>query len=323
MRVVRRLNTFILLILILFVAYIRYRTEFHIVENRALLDALLISLIVIFLASFINSITGSLILRRVSTPRDRYTLRKTASIFITVIAFASLFAIWFERTSTLFIAYGIFSAGVAIALQDVLKNIAGGILLIVTRPFKAGDRIEVGDSVGDVLDIGSLSTTIMEIREWVDADQYTGRLITIPNSFALNQTIKNYTKDYSFIWDEVRILLIYGSNWEKAREIALKVADPIVREFEDLAKKELRLLGLKYFVTTYDVQTKLFMKLEENWIEMRLRYVVEPRKRRAISDNLVASILEAFEKEEDIMVGTAVGIDLMNNQGEGKQSKSL
>jgi hypothetical protein len=56
--------------------------------------------------------------------------------------------------------------------------------------------------------------------------------------------------------------------------------------------------------------------LEENWIEMRLRYVVEPRKRRAISNNLVSSILEAFEKEEDIMVGTAVGIDLMNNQGE-------
>jgi len=317
MRVIRGLNTFILLILILFIAYIRYRTEFYIVEDRALLDALLISLIVIFLASIINSITGSLILRRVSTARDRYTLRKTASILITVLALASLSAIWFERTSTLLIAYGIFSAGVAIALQDFLRNIAGGILLIIARPFKAGDRIEVGDSVGDVLDIGSLSTTIMEIREWVDADQYTGRLITIPNSFVLNQTIKNYTKDYSFIWDEVRILLIYGSNWGKAREIALKVADPVVGEFEDLAKRELRQMGLKYFVTTYDVQTKLYMKLEENWIEMRLRYVVEPRKRRAISHLLISSILEAFEKEEDIMVGTAVGIDLMNSPNKG------
>ena len=80
-------------------------------------------------------------------------------------------------------------------------------------------------------------------------------------------------------------------------------------------------MGEKYFITTYDVQTKLFMKMEENWIEMRLRYVVEPRKRRAVSHLLVSSILEALEKEEDIMVGTAVGIDLMNSQGEGKQSK--
>jgi len=314
MRVFQRLNGFILLVLILFIAYIRYLTDFYIFEDRSLLDALLTSLIVVFLAYLINSLAGNLILRRVSASKDRYTLRKTISILVTVLVFASLFAIWIERTTTLIIAYGILSAGVAIALQDLLRNIAGGILIIISRPFKAGDRIQVGDSTGDVLDIGSFNTTIMEIREWVDADQYTGRILHIPNSFVLNQTIKNYTRDYSFIWDEIRILLIYGSNWKKAEEIALKTAGPIVGEFEDLAQTELRLLGEKYFITTYDVQTKLFIKMQENWIEMRLRYVVEPRKRRAISHLLISSILEALEKEEDIMVGTATSIDLMKSR---------
>ncbi|MCO5381125.1 MAG: mechanosensitive ion channel family protein [Methanosarcina barkeri] len=313
----RRLNTFILLILILFIAYIRYLTDFYISEDRYLLDAFLISLIVVFLAYIINSITGNFILRRISTARERYTLRKTASILITVLALAFLFAIWIERTSTLFIAYGILSAGVAIALQDVLRNIAGGILLVVARPFKAGDRIQVGDTTGDVLDIGSFNTTIMEIREWVDADQYTGRILSVPNSFALNQTIKNYTRDYSFIWDEIRILLIYGSNWKKAKEIALRAAGPVVGEFEDLARRELLLMGKRYFFTTYEVRTNLYMKMEENWIEMRLRYVVEPRKRRAISHLLISNILEALEKEEDIMVGTAVGVDIINTSEKG------
>ena len=317
MRILQRLNFLILLVLILFIAYIRYLTDFYIFEDRSLLDALLVSLIVLFLAYVVNFLAGNLILRRVSTARERYTLRKTASILITVLAFASLFAIWIERTSTLLIAYGILSAGVAIALQDLLRNIAGGILIIVSRPFKAGDRIQVGENTGDVLDIGSFSTAIMEIREWVDADQYTGRILHIPNSFVLNQTIKNYTRDYSFIWDEIRILLIYGSNWKKAEGIALKAAAPIVGEFENLARTELLLMGEKYFTTTYEVQTKLFMRLEENWIEMRLRYVVEPRKRRAVSHLLISSILEALEKEDDIMVGTAVGIDLIKPQGEG------
>ena len=311
------MNIFILLVLILFIAYIRYLTDFYIFEDRSLLDALLTSLIVVFLAYIINSLAGNLILRRVSASKDRYTLRKTISILVTVLVFASLFAIWIERTTTLIIAYGILSAGVAIALQDLLRNIAGGILVIISRPFKAGDRIQVGDSTGDVLDIGSFNTTIMEIREWVDADQYTGRILHIPNSFVLNQTIKNYTRDYSFIWDEIRILLIYGSNWKKAEEIALKTAGPIVGEFEDLAQTELRLLGEKYFITTYDVQTKLFMKMQENWIEMRLRYVVEPRKRRAISHLLISNILEALEKEEDIMIGTATSIDLMKSPEKG------
>lgn len=313
MRILQRLNYFILLVLIVFIAYIRYLTDFYIVEDRSLLDALLTSLIVVFLAYIINSLSGNLILRRVSTAKDRYTLRKAVSILVTVLVLASLFAIWVERTSTLLIAYGILSAGVAIALQDLLRSIAGGILIIISHPFKAGDRIQVGDSTGDVLDIGSFSTTVMEIKEWVDADQYTGRILHIPNSFVLNQTIKNYTKDYSFIWDEIRILLIYGSNWKKAEEIALKTAGPVVGEFENLAQTELRLLGGKYFVTTYDVQTRLYTKLQENWIEMRLRYVVEPRKRRAISHLLITNILEAFEKEEDIMVGTATSIDLMKS----------
>jgi small-conductance mechanosensitive channel len=312
MRILQRLNVIILLLLILFIAYIRYLTDFYIFEDRSLLDAFLISLIVVFLAYVVNSLAGSLIIRRVSTAKDRYTMRKTVSVLVTVLVFASFFAIWIERTSTLLLAYGILSAGVAIALQDLLRSIAGGVLIIMTRPFKAGDRIQVGDSTGDVLDIGSFSTSIMEIREWVDADQYTGRILHIPNSFVLNQTIKNYTRDYSFIWDEVRILLIYGSNWKKAEKIALKSAGPIVEEFESLARTELLLMGEKYFTTTYEVQTKLFMRLEENWIEMRLRYVVEPRKRRAVSHLLISNILEALEKEDDIMVGTAVGIDLMN-----------
>lgn len=314
MRVLQSLNVFIMLVLILFLAYIRYLTDFFI-QNRVFLDALLISLAVVLFAYLVNSLADNLILQRVSASKDRYTLRKTISILITVLAVASLFAIWVERTSTLLIAYGILSAGVAIALQDLLRNIAGGILIILSRPFKAGDRIQVGDSIGDVLDIGSFSTTIMEIREWVDADQYTGRILQLPNSFALNQTIKNYTRDYSFIWDEIRIMLIYGSNWKKAEEIALKTAGPIVGEFEELAQKELSLLGKKYFITTYDVQTKLYTKMQENWIEMRLRYVVDPRKRRAISHLLISNILEALEKEEDIMVGTATSIDLMKAPG--------
>ncbi|AAM06803.1 TPA: mechanosensitive ion channel [Methanosarcina acetivorans] len=316
MRILQRLNVFILLVLILFLAYIRYLTDFFI-QNRFFLDALLVSLVVVLLAYLANSLADNLIMRRVSTSKDRYALRKTVSILITIFAVASLFAIWVERTSTLLIAYGILSAGIAIALQDLLRNIAGGVLIIISRPFKAGDRIQVGDNVGDVLDIGSFSTTIMEIREWVDADQYTGRILQIPNSFALNQTIKNYTRDYSFIWDEIRVMLIYGSNWKKAEEIALKTAGPIVGEFEDMAQKELSLMGKKYFITTYDVQTKLYTKMQENWIEMRLRYVVDPRKRRAISHLLISNILEFLEKEEDIMVGTATSIDLMKAPEKG------
>ncbi|MCQ1534789.1 mechanosensitive ion channel [Methanosarcina sp. KYL-1] len=312
MGVIRGLNTLIFLILIFLVAYARYFTDFFI-ESQVLLDALLNSLIVILLAYTANSLAGDFIRRKVSDTKDRYTFRKTVSTLLSLFAFAALFAIWFEETATLVIAYGILSAGVAIALQDLLKSVAGGIIIFVSRPFKAGDRIQVGDCIGDVLDIGNFSTKLMEIREWVDADQYTGRIIQLPNSFVLSENIKNYTRDFSFIWDEIKIMLIYGSNWKKAEEIALKISGPVIGEFEALARKELQRMGEKYFITTYDVQTKLYTKIEENWIEMRLRYVVEPRKRRAVSHLLISNLLQAFEQEEDIMVGTASSIDILDS----------
>jgi small-conductance mechanosensitive channel len=312
MGVIRGLNTLILLILISLIAYARYFTTYFI-ENLVLLDALLYSLIVILAAYTANILAENFIRKKISDTRDRYTFRKTVSTLLSLFAAASLFAIWFEETATLVIAYGILSAGVAIALQDLLRSMAGGIIIFISRPFKAGDRIQVGDSIGDVLDIGSFSTKIMEIREWVDADQYTGRIVQIPNSFVLSDNIKNYTRDFSFIWDEIRIMLIYGSNRKKAEEIILGTCNPLLEEFETLAKKELQRMGEKYFITTYDVQTKLYTKIEENWIDIRLRYVVEPRKRRSVSHLLITNILQAFDEEEDIMVGTATSIDIMDS----------
>ena len=246
-----------------------------------MLESILASLIVLFLAYLINSLAGDFIQDRVSPAKDRYTLRKTVSVIVTVLAAASFFAIWIERTSTLIIAYGILSAGIAIALQDLLRGIAGGLLILITNPFKAGDRIQVGENIGDVLDIGNFSTRLMEIREWGNLDQHTSRIIQIPNSFVINQPIKNYTLDFSFIWDEIRIMLVYESNWKKAQEIILKIADPIIKEFESTAKKELLNLERKYIVTSYDVQTSIYTSIGEKLDRFEAQVCCRPEKKKS------------------------------------------
>ncbi|MGM0770720.1 MAG: mechanosensitive ion channel family protein [Halobacteriota archaeon] len=268
-------------------------------------------MIIILIFYAVKAVIEDVIRVRIYDTKERYTFRKVVSIIITFLTLASLFAVWFKETTGLIVAYGILSAGIAIALQDLLKSIAGGIIIFVSRPFRAGDRIEVDNIIGDVLDIRNFSTSLMEIREWVDGDQYTGRLVQVPNSFILSGKVKNYTKDFSFIWDEVQIMLVYGSNWKKAKDIALKVAKETLYGFEESAKKELLNMGEKYFITTYDVETRLYMKMQENWIDIRIRYVVDPRQRRKIRNNLVQNLLEAYDQEEDINVGTATSLDLM------------
>lgn len=103
-------------------------------------------------------------------------------------------------------------------------------------------------------------------------------------------------------------MLIYGSNWKKAREIILKIANPVVKESEPEAREELLRMGEKYYIATYDVKMNIHTSIGENWIELRLRYVVDPRKRRAVNNLLTSKILEAFEQEEDIVVGTITSV---------------
>lgn len=288
-----------LILLVATIAYINYFIEYNPTLVKILHSA------IILLAAYISNIfIESLINKQIHEIKERYTARKAISTIISILTFGAILAVWFQETTTLVVAYGILSAGVAIALQDLLKNIAGGIIIVLMGVAKAGDRIQVEKEIGDVLDINILYTTIMEIQEWVDGDQYSGRIIQIPNSFVLNKPVKNYTKDFSFIWDEIHLMLTYSSNWKKAREIVIKIAHEITSPFEMLAKNELVKMGGKYFIEPGDVEEKIYIKITDNWIDLRLRYVVNPHKRQLIRHLLNEKILEAFSQEEDIKIAS-------------------
>jgi small-conductance mechanosensitive channel len=292
--------TIFLILLIGSIAYINF-----IIEYNPTLIKVFYSVIVLLVAYLAKIFTEDLIRRQIHAIGERYTIRKAISTVISILTFGAILAIWFQETTTLVVAYGLFSAGVAIALQDVLRNIAGGIIIILAAPFKAGDRIQIENDTGDVLDIKLFYTTIMEIKEWVDGDQYSGRLLQMPNSFVLNKTVKNYTKEFSFIWDEIHLMLTYDSNWKKAKKIAIKIAHEITGPFEISAKNELIRMGEKYLIHPSDIEEKIYTGITDNWIDMRLRYVVDPRQRRMIRHSLNEKILEAFSQENDIKIASA------------------
>lgn len=304
MNLISSLKMIFLILLGVFIAYINYFTNYF-SEYTQVLTKVLNSVIILLILYIANIFLDNLLMKRIKEKRERYTLRKAISTLLSFLGLGALLSVWLQETTTLVVAYGLLSAGVAIALQDVLRNIAGGIIIFFSSPFKAGDRIQVDNDMGDVIDIKLFYTTLMEIREWVDGDQYTGRITQIPNSFVLNKTVKNYTKDFSFIWDEVHIMITYDSNLKKAKEIALRIAHEVTDPFRIAATNELSDLGEKYLITQSDVDEQIYTKITDNWVDMRLRYVVDPRQRRAIKRSLFEKLLEAFNREEDIKIASA------------------
>jgi len=244
-------------------------------------------------------------IKGIEEERGRYAFKKTVSAIYLFIFLLALVGIWITNLQALLVAYGLIAAGVAISLQDFFKNIAGGIILFLFRPYTIGDRIEINSKFGDVVDMGILYTTLMEMKEWVSGDQATGRITFIPNGHLLSQMVNNYTKDHEFIWDEIELPVTYDSNWQKAQKMILEIAIQETKDMAEAAERALARLKTKYYITKRDTQPVIFIKITDNWILFTLRYAVEARQRRAIHNKLSRIILEAIQKEKDVKISSA------------------
>jgi small-conductance mechanosensitive channel len=183
-------------------------------------DKLFYSLVAISISYFfLKVLLEGIVGRRIKEPKARYSLRKSAQLLFIFASSIIVLRVWIPNPQALLVAYGLVAAGVAIALQDVFKNFAGALSILLNSVYRVGDRIEINGKIGDVIDIGPFYTSLIELREWVDGDQTTGRIILLPNRQVLSFPIHNYTKDHNFLWDEIALPITYESDWRKAIEL--------------------------------------------------------------------------------------------------------
>jgi len=243
--------------------------------------------------------------KRIKMPKTRFSFRKSVSVLNLVFFSIIVVTIWVENIQNLLIAYGLIGAGVAIALQDFFKNLLGGIIIFVTGIYRVGDRIEIASKYGDVVDIGLLYTTLMEIKEWVAGDLPTGRLTIFPNGYVISNTLNNFTKDHDFIWDEISIPITYGSDWEEAVTIIQSIVKKETKNITDQAGKEISRLGEKYYFSKQAVEPAIFLTLTDNWITFNIRYITEVRERRLLHNKLSQMILSEIQKSKNIKVASS------------------
>lgn len=276
-----------------------YVTGDSIVANL-FLTALVITVSYLVFSVFV----GMIVIRRIQDMKTRYTAMKTVSLLTIVFIIVLGLRIWVVEPAALLVTYGIIGAGIAFALQDVFKNIVGGILIIVSGHYRVGERIAIDDRIGDVMDIGVLNTTMLEIRGWVHGDQPSGRLLAIPNGLVLNHSFINYTRDHSFLWDEISIPLTYESDWRRAREIILSILTEETEAMTEQAEAEIERIGQRYYLPRKVVEPSVYVGLTDNWVTLDARYVTDTRTRRLLRSRLSERILSAIEKEEKITIAS-------------------
>ncbi len=269
------------------------------------LEGGLLRLVVLSLALFalfllLRRLLGGVLVRAVADGERRYLISKTLNGLLTVLFLAGLAWIWFAGGFDMAAFLGLLSAGLAFVLREPILNAAGSLYILIQRPFQVGDRIQVdGGPAGDVVDIRLFDFSLMEIGNWVDADQSTGRIVHIPNAHLFTRSVANYHQAFPYIWDEVAVTVSFESDWEKAREILAEVgvaASPVKSEE---AAEQLRIA--QGFLIHYRHFTPIvWIALAENGVRLTLRYLCSPRQRRSTASAILEEILRRFRAAPDI-----------------------
>jgi small-conductance mechanosensitive channel len=245
-----------------------------------------------------------LIIRAVKAQTDDvrllYKWSKGSAYTAVAIGLPLILMIWISDVGSIGTFLGLVSAGLAVALSDTLMNMAGWLFIVGKRPFSVGDRIEVDGSAGDVIDVSLFQFTILEIKNWVDADQSTGRIIHVPNRFAFNKAIANYTQSFGFIWNEAHVLITFESDWKRMKDILMSISEMEVDTLSDRAQRSVRESASRYMIFYRNLTPMVYTAVKDSGVQLTLRYLCEPRKRRATETRVWEAILNAIEAEPSI-----------------------
>jgi len=268
--------------------------------KKILFDPITGKFVTIFIGTIIIWIIIKVIQRnlinKVENVNNRYRTKKFSTIsgyLLTLILIAIVFS---NKLGGLTIALGLAGAGIAFALQEVIASFAGWLAIIFGGFYKTGDRVQLGGIKGDVMDIGVLRTTIMEIGQWVDGDLYNGRIVLVANSFVFKEPVFNYSGDFPFLWDEIKIPIQYGSNYEKTKVVLLEATQKIAGYLSSKSQERWNSLQHKFLLENAQTEPMISLVANDNWVEFTIRYVVDYKKRRITKTELFSQIIKDIEQ---------------------------
>jgi len=261
---------------------------------------LLLSLIIVILALLIRKALQRVILRQNLPPETTYFWMKSISYGVAFIAVLMIGGVWLYGLNNAATFLGLLSAGLALALREPIANLAGWLFILLRRPLSLGDRIELEGIKGDVIDLGPFFFSVLEVGNWVEAEQNTGRIIHIPNVKVFTAPIANYTQQFPYIWDEISVLVTFESNWQKAKAILENILEQERVTFSGPEEQALRETATRYYIKLGKLTPTVYTTVAASGVQLTMRFLTPVRQRRGREQHIWEALLNAFALEDDI-----------------------
>ncbi len=266
-------------------------------ENQA---KILYSILILLVLGLIRFALLKIVWRITEEPKTRYNWRRSVSFIIGFLTLVLIGSVWISAIGQFGAFLGLLTAGLAIALKDPLTNIAGWLFILTRKPFNLGDRVQIGEHAGDVIDIRLFQFTLLEIGNWVQADQSTGRIIHVPNGTVFTKTQSNYSAGFNYIWDEMTVLVTFESDWNMAKEILNRIVRSHLEELSADAERKIVEASKKYMIQYKHLTPIVYTSMDASGIKLTMRFMCEPRKRRSTENLIWEDVLKEFARHKTI-----------------------
>jgi len=232
--------------------------------------------------------------------RALYNWRKGTQYTLAFLGVILVGRLWLDGLHTLATYLGLVSAGIAIALQDVIVNLAGWFFIIWRQPFRVGDRIEIEDFAGDVIDIRLFEFALLEIGNRIQAEQSTGRIIYVPNGKVFRHVFINYSQGVPLIWHEIPVVVTFESDWEKAKSLLTTIVTQRAPQIDEVIRRQAKQPGQQFVISFGNTRPTVYTKVVGNGVMLTLRYLIDPRQVRNNEQQIWEDVLRAFAPHPDI-----------------------
>ncbi|WFD11474.1 mechanosensitive ion channel family protein [Tepidibacter hydrothermalis] len=259
--------------------------------------------IIAFIAIMLSiKIINHIIYNNIDDNNKYYLVRKRVYYFFSSIFVVVCIFLWSNSGTSLTTYLGLVSAGIAIALKNLFSNIAAWVFIIIKKPFKVSDRISINNQKGDVIDIRMFQFSLMEVSSFENGEQSTGRIAIIPNHYIFSHSLINYNKGFKYIWSEIKVLITFESDWEKAKTILTDVSNKHSLHLSDEASRSVDEAKKNYMIHYNNLTPIVYTDVKESGIQLTMRYLCPPRQMRNTVNDIWEDILRIFRDEEDIQL---------------------
>lgn len=270
--------------------------------DNAAYQKLVVTAVTLILVVAAAKLLNGILYRTVKESARYYKAKKRVYYVTTTLYLMFLIALWSDSARTLATYLGFLSAGVAIALKDVLVNIAAWFFIVIRRPFGVGDRVEIAGHIGDVIDFRLFQFTLLEVSGTPEGEQSTGRITHVPNEFVFLHPLINYNRGFKYVWNEIKVLLTFESDWETAKGLFLSIAEKHSLHLTDAASAMIKEAGRRYMIHYKNLTPIVYTNVKESGIELSLRYLCAPKKKRDTIAKIWEDILKALEENPAIQL---------------------